>query len=96
MNIEVDLQVNADVALSAMVEAERKGFADNVFAQMAQLYSGEKLLHWAQLLTTRPGNHTAGNIDTTEEQEAETVPYDEDDELLDFEEQENKSKKESK
>ena len=71
MNIEVDLQVNADVALSAMVEAERKGFADNVFAQMAQLYSKEKLLHWAQLLTTRPANHTAGNIDTTPAEPAE-------------------------
>ena len=79
MEIQVDLDINADVALSAMVEAERKGFADNVFAQMAQLYSGEKLLHWAQLLTTRPANHTAGNIDTTPAEPAEI-----DEDLLDF------------
>lgn len=76
MEIEVNLEVDADVALSAFVEVERKGFADNVFAQMAQLYSGEKLLHWAQLLTTRPANHTAGNIDTT--------PAEIDEDLLDF------------
>ena len=91
MDIQVDLQVNADVALSAMVEAERKGFADNVFAQLAQLYSGEKLLHWAQLLTTRPANHTAGNIDTPlaeQEQPApQSAPAEEQslEDLLDFE-----------
>ena len=79
MEIEVNLEVDADVALSAFVEVERKGFADNVFAQMAQLYSKEKLLHWAQLLTTRPANHTAGNIDTPP---AEPDEIDED--LLDF------------
>ena len=73
MNIEVDLEVNADVALSAFVEVERKGYADNVFAQLAKLYSGEKLLHWAMILTSRQGDHTAGNIDTPEDQ-AETVP----------------------
>lgn len=78
MNIEVDLEVNADEALSAIVEAERKGFADNVFAQMAQLYSGEKLLHWALLLTTRHANHTAGNIDTPEAQEQPTQSAPED------------------
>ena len=91
MDIQVDLEVNADVALSAIVEAERKGFADNVFAQLAQLYSGEKLLHWAQLLTTRPANHTAGNIDTppVEQQPPapQSAPAEEQslEELLDFE-----------
>lgn len=79
MDIQVDLDINADVALSAFVEVERKGYADNVFAQMAQLYSKEKLLHWAQLLTTRPANHTAGNIDTAPAEPAEI-----DADLLDF------------
>ena len=74
MDIQVDLEVNADVALSAMVEAERKGFADNVFAQMAQLYSGEKLLHWALLLTNQPANHTAGNIDPEFESMLDDAP----------------------
>lgn len=64
MEVKVKLDVDADLVLAAFTVVERKGYADNVFAQMAQLYSKERLLHWAQLLTTRPANHTAGNIDT--------------------------------
>lgn len=46
-------EISVDVALSAIAELEREGYADNVFAQLAGMFDPATLLHWAQLLTTR-------------------------------------------